>query len=68
MGVGNQSVEAGQGNSMGQVLTDRGTCQYVGNGHCLTHGDGAVKKFRGGHTLVRGRRGELVYSRELLCL
>ena len=66
MGMGDQSVEAGPSSSMEQGGTDRGTCQYVGDGHCLTHGAGAVERFRGGHTFVRGRRGKLVkrYTRE----
>ena len=64
--MGDQSVEAGPSNNMEQGGTDGGTCQYVVDGRCSTHGDGAVERFRGGHKLVRGRRGNLVkrYTRE----
>ena len=42
------------------------TCQYLEGGYCLTHGEGAMEKFRGGYKLVKGRGGKIIkkYQRE----
>ena len=45
-----------QSRSVGMLTLDK-TCEYVRGGHCLVHGGGATRKFRGGHKVVVGRGG-----------
>ena len=47
----------GGGQEPESVLTIDRTCEYVRGGHCLLHGGGAIRKFRGGYKMIVNKKG-----------